>query len=157
MIVDAARLQSQVDALRSSFGRGVTHLHITATRETYANRFEERRERSDVTEPDTYADVVAEAAVDDLAEHADIVIDTDKCGEEDVVVRAAGYLQLLDCGHEPCVDVLIGGSYGSEGKGNIAYDLAPEYDLLVRVGGPTAAHTVTSTPARSSSTRVCRP
>jgi adenylosuccinate synthase len=144
-IIDAARLQIQVDALRGAFGREVTHLHVTAKRETCAARFEERRDHADVDEPASYADVMddpTEAAVDDLAAQADIVIDTDLCGGEDVFVRAAGYLQLLDCGHEPCVDVLIGGSYGSEGKGNIAYHLAPEYDLLVRVGGPNAAHTV---------------
>ena len=28
------------------------------------------------------------------------------------------------------------------GQGNIAFHLAPEYDLLVRVGGPNAAHKV---------------
>jgi adenylosuccinate synthase len=144
-IVDAARLQSQVEGLRRAFGREVTHLHVTASRETCAQRFEGRLDHAEVDEPATYAEVVAdptEAAVNDLAVHADIVIDTDLCGAEDVFVRAAGYLQLLECSHEPCVDVLVGGSYGSEGKGNIAYHLAPEYDLLVRVGGPNAAHTV---------------
>ncbi|MFX8308850.1 adenylosuccinate synthetase, partial [Acinetobacter baumannii] len=42
----------------------------------------------------------------------------------------------------PIVDVLVGGQYGSEGKGNIANYLAPEYDVLVRVGGPNAGHKV---------------
>mgnify|MGYP002377160868 FL=1 len=37
---------------------------------------------------------------------------------------------------------MVGGQYGSEGKGNIAFFLAPEYDLLVRVGGPNAGHKV---------------
>jgi adenylosuccinate synthase len=144
-VIDAARLQSQVDALRRAFNRQVTHLHITASRKTCAERFERRRDHAEVDEPESYAEVIAdptEAAIDDLADQADIVIDSDLCGVEDVFVRAAGYLQLLDCANEPCVDVLIGGSYGSEGKGNIAYHLAPEYDLLVRVGGPNAAHTV---------------
>lgn len=36
----------------------------------------------------------------------------------------------------------MGGEYGSEGKGHIASFLAPEYDLLVRVGGPNAGHSV---------------
>jgi adenylosuccinate synthase len=44
------------------------------------------------------------------------------------------------------VDVLVGGQYGSEGKGNIAYYLAGDYDLLVRVGGPNAGHKVPTTP-----------
>jgi adenylosuccinate synthase len=43
------------------------------------------------------------------------------------------------------VDVLVGGQYGSEGKGHIAAYLANEYDVLLRVGGPNAGHTVSST------------
>ncbi len=38
--------------------------------------------------------------------------------------------------------MLVGGQYGSEGKGQIAAYLAPEYDVLVRVGGPNAGHKV---------------
>src|SRR5262249_16799461 len=44
--------------------------------------------------------------------------------------------------HLPYVDVIVGGQFGSEGKGQIAAYLAPEYDLLVRVGGPNAGHKV---------------
>jgi adenylosuccinate synthase len=73
---------------------------------------------------------------------ADIAIDTDRDGPDDVVIRVAAQLGLLDREHAPCVDVILGGGYGSEGKGNIAFYLAPEYDLLIRVGGPNAAHKV---------------
>lgn len=73
---------------------------------------------------------------------ADIAINTDRDAEEDVVVRVAAQLGLLDREHAPCVDVIVGGLYGSEGKGNIAFHIAPDYDLLVRVGGPNAAHKV---------------
>jgi len=40
------------------------------------------------------------------------------------------------------VDVLVGGQYGSEGKGQIAAHLcrAREYDVVMRVGGPNAGH-----------------
>jgi adenylosuccinate synthase len=41
-----------------------------------------------------------------------------------------------------CVDVIVGGQYGSEGKGQIAAYIANEYEYLVRVGGPNAGHTV---------------
>ena len=58
------------------------------------------------------------------------------------MVRVAAQLGLLDRSHSACVDVIIGGGYGSEGKGNIAFYLAPEYDILMRVGGPNAAHKV---------------
>lgn len=36
--------------------------------------------------------------------------------------------------------ILIGGSYGSEGKGVISAYLAPEFDWAVRSGGPNAGH-----------------
>lgn len=38
------------------------------------------------------------------------------------------------------VDILIGGQYGSEGKGVVAAEIAPKYVLSVRVGGPNAGH-----------------
>lgn len=39
------------------------------------------------------------------------------------------------------VDAIIGGQYGSEGKGVIAASIANDYDIHVRVGGPNAGHT----------------
>src|SRR6185369_43174 len=44
------------------------------------------------------------------------------------------------------VDVVVGGQFGSEGKGHICSYLAPEYDVLVRVGGPNAGHKVFQIP-----------
>ena len=41
---------------------------------------------------------------------------------------------------------MVGGEYGSEGKGHISSYLAPEYDVLVRVGGPNAGHKVFEDP-----------
>lgn len=38
--------------------------------------------------------------------------------------------------------VLIGGQYGSEGKGAIAAKVADRYDVHVRVGSPNAGHTI---------------
>jgi adenylosuccinate synthase len=35
---------------------------------------------------------------------------------------------------------VVGGQYGSEGKGNIAHRLADSYDVHVRTGGPNAGH-----------------
>jgi adenylosuccinate synthase len=144
IIVDAARIAGQIDGLRAAFGREVRHVHVTASRETCAARYAERQSE-EFEEAADYAKVLkdpTERAVDDLAPIADIVIDTDRDAEDDVLVRVAAQLGLLDRSRTPCVDVLIGGQYGSEGKGNIAYHLAPEYDLLVRVGGPNAAHKV---------------
>src|SRR5262249_37076964 len=39
-------------------------------------------------------------------------------------------------------DAIIGGQYGSEGKGKLAALLAPGYGALVRSGGPNAGHWV---------------
>ena len=40
------------------------------------------------------------------------------------------------------VSVIVGGQYGSEGKGKIAAVLADSVDHSVRTGGPNAGHTV---------------
>lgn len=40
------------------------------------------------------------------------------------------------------VTVLVGGQYGSEGKGAIAAKIANEYGVHVRVGSPNAGHTI---------------
>lgn len=40
------------------------------------------------------------------------------------------------------VTVIVGGQYGSEGKGKIAAYLAPRFQHSVRTGGPNAGHTV---------------
>jgi adenylosuccinate synthase len=145
VIIDSVRIAGQIEAMRRAFGHEVRHVHITASRKTCAERYEDRRSRAEVKEAATYSEVMSdktEAQVDQLGPMADVTVDTDHCGEEDVLVRVAAHLGLLDREHEPLVDVIIGGSYGSEGKGNIAFHLAPEYQLLIRVGGPNAAHKV---------------
>ena len=38
--------------------------------------------------------------------------------------------------------VLVGGQYGSEGKGAVAAHIADRYDVHVRVGSPNAGHTI---------------
>jgi adenylosuccinate synthase len=64
------------------------------------------------------------------------------CTEADVEVRTAAHLGLSGRAGSALVDVVVGGQYGSEGKGNVAFYLARDYDLLVRVGGPNAGHMV---------------
>jgi adenylosuccinate synthase len=160
VFIDAARIAGQIEGIRRAFGREVRHVHIRASRETCAERYEQRRQRAELQEAASYDEVIAdptEAQVDTLGEMADPVIDTNRLGPNDVVVCVAAQLGLLDRGHAPTVDVVIGGSYGSEGKGNIAFHLAPEYDLLVRVGGPTPRTRSTSPPERSSPTSACPP
>jgi adenylosuccinate synthase len=142
VVVDAVRRLEQVDAIRAAFGARVTHIHLTAPPEVLEARFKRRRRAG---EPPSYADASAdetEAQVETLAPHADIVIDTARSTTEDVRTRAYARLGLFGPRAERLVDVLVGGGYGSEGKGHIAAYLAKEYGLLVRVGGPNAGHSV---------------
>ena len=149
VIVDAVRQLSQIEALRAAFDR-VDHIHVYAPSPVLDERYQQRGSSSGLAELDSYAEVAenkTESEVHRLAADADVAINTDHCDEKDVEIRAAAALRLLPGRGQRLVDVLIGGQYGSEGKGNIAYYLAPEYDLLVRVGGPNAGHKVPTDPA----------
>jgi len=144
IVVDSARIAEQIEALRGAFGLRVVHIHLTAPPEVLEKRFKRRKKKS-FKEAATYKDVLrspTETNVESLAKVADVVIDTNRCSDEDVVVRAASHLGLYGREYSRLVDVLIGGEYGSEGKGHIASYLAREYDVLVRVGGPNAGHKV---------------
>lgn len=146
-IVDSARLKSQVDHLRSTFPTRVTHIHVHAPHQVLSKRYTARE--SGLQELSSYDEVVAnatEAAVITLADDADVSIDSDRCLELDVQTRAAAALRLLPSRTTRLVDVIVGGEYGSEGKGNIAFYMAPEYQVLMRVGGPNAGHTVPTVP-----------
>ncbi len=144
IVVDAVRIQEQVEALYRAYGAKVVHLHLTAPPDELERRYSERSQET-AGELASYAQVRAdptEAAVGDLELTADVVIDTARSTPSDVLVRAAARLGLYRPAGSQLVDVLVGGQYGSEGKGNIAYYLAREYAVLVRVGGPNAGHTV---------------
>lgn len=143
-VLDAVRIASQVNAIRQSYGRRVIHIHLTAPLEELTKRYRSRT-TSAMKELGSYKRVrenLTEAAVEELAEIADIVIDSKRCREEDVLVRAASHIGLYGREYARNVDVLVGGQYGSEGKGQVAAYLASEYDLLIRVGGPNAGHKV---------------
>ncbi len=144
VVVDSARRIAQVDFIRAALGSAVTHIHLTAPESVLAARYEERR-RERAGELPSYVDVSAnrtERLVERLASSADVVIDSRISGPEDVLVRAATRLGFYGSRASQLVDVVIGGQYGSEGKGHVASYLAREYGLLIRVGGPNAGHTV---------------
>ena len=148
IVIDAVRIKPQIDALRRAFGARVVHIHLTAPEKTLQVRYENGSRRS-VEELSNYAQVrenKTERLVDRLAEAADIVVDTERSSEADVVVRVASRLGLYGRSLDRLVDVLVGGQYGSEGKGHVASYLAPEYDYLVRSGGPNAGHRVYEEP-----------
>lgn len=144
VVIDAVRTLEQIESLRSGLSRQVVHVHLTAPREELERRYA-RRAKSRFAERGSYAEVLSnrtEKLVPKLAKDADVVIDTGRSTRQDVAVRAASYLGLNARDPGALVDVIVGGQYGSEGKGNIAYAIGPEYDLLCRVGGPNAGHKV---------------
>ncbi|WP_041592764.1 adenylosuccinate synthetase [Terriglobus roseus] len=146
--VDSVRIQAQIDFLRKQYGLAVFHLHMTADIEDLEMRFLERSVTFE--EAASYAEsqlCETERAVHHLAARADAVVNTSRCNPGDVVVRVATYLKLLSRDHAPSVDLLVGGQFGSEGKGHIASFLAREYQLLIRGGGPNAGHKVYETPS----------
>jgi adenylosuccinate synthase len=148
VFVDAVRVRDQIAAIRKAFGKKVVHFHLDAPPEELERRYKSRPHRL-IQELPSYKQVLAdptEGQVNDLAKIADVVINTQRCTKQDVMIKAASYLDLYGRESTRSVDVLVGGQYGSEGKGNISAYLAPEYDVLVRVGGPNAGHKVYAEP-----------
>jgi adenylosuccinate synthase len=146
-VIDSARILGQVRAIREAYGTAVHHVHVDASDEVLARRYAERTGKT--KEFERYEDVrksKTEKEVRKLADVADTVVATDRCTPEAVLVRAIALLGLYPRIATPLVDVLVGGQYGSEGKGNIVGHIAPEYSLLVRVGGPNAGHKVFAEP-----------
>ncbi len=143
IVIDSVRIDAQVDHLRRVWPGRVTHIHLTASGEKLSQRYAERdRELREFASYDELKSSPTEAGIDGLAAGADVVVQTDGCDEEDVLVRAVPLLGLYPRAPVPLVDVLVGAQYGSEGKGNIAAYLAQEYGVLMRVGGPNAGHKV---------------
>lgn len=154
ILIDSVRIQEQIDAFRSAYGQAVVHIHIESPRDWRKEHFIERKKGIDfktikegAAKFEVYSADPTEKQVHTLRENADLVIYTaDSSGERDQVVRAASFLRLLPPVNRRNVDVIIGGQFGSEGKGQVAAHLAPEYDCLVRVGGPNAGHKVYNEP-----------
>lgn len=148
LIIDSVRIEEQISAIREAFGSIVIHVHLTAPMNELEQRYYKRRETG--REKDfKYSEVKenkTEKQIENLAKIADIVIDTKRCTEEDVLIRTVSHLRIRTGRGTGFADVVVGGQYGSEGKGQIAAYLAREYDLLVRVGGPNAGHKVFEEP-----------
>jgi adenylosuccinate synthase len=149
VLVDAVRIESQIEAIRAAYGQSVLHVHLEAPHKVLENRFRKRSAKV-IKESESYSKVQeneTERQVVELKNIADVVIDTKRCSVDDVVTRVASRVGLYGRGYLRLVDVMVGGQYGSEGKGQIAAYLANEYDYLVRVGGPNAGHTVYLSPS----------
>jgi adenylosuccinate synthase len=144
IVLDSARIQDQIDAVKNAYGNRVIHIHLTAPAGVLSTRYKDRH-ADDFQELKSYQDVLknkTEADVPKLAHTADIEISTDRSDPEGVLLRAASHAGLFGKDYGRLVDVIVGGQFGSEGKGQVSAFLAPEYDALLRVGGPNAGHTV---------------
>ncbi|MCB9840167.1 MAG: adenylosuccinate synthetase [Phycisphaeraceae bacterium] len=148
VVLDAVRIPDQINAIRRGYGMGVIHIHLEAPTEVLEARYRTRTD-SNMKELPDYSAVMENATerqVASLADLADVVISSERCTVEDVLLRAASHIGVFGRTYSRTVDVIVGGQYGSEGKGQIAAYLAEEYELLVRVGGPNAGHTVWEDP-----------
>lgn len=153
-VIDSARILKQIQHIRDAYSFSVFHIHLEASAESLKRRFFKRGEIRDLTSDEQqskyekYKSDTTEQHVNDLKDEADLVIDTDKCNDEDVFIRVSSFFKLLPPTHNRLVDVIVGGQFGSEGKGQIAAHISPEYDCLMRVGGPNAGHTVFEKPTK---------
>lgn len=145
LVVDHLNTLGEVLRFRQAFGADLVHVHLYASDSTLQTRYAKRTEAD--ADPSPYDDVNQlkdQAEIQALKDDADVRIYTERSDSNDTLVRVAARLHLYTPPGIRCVDVLIGGQYGSEGKGNIVAYLAREYDVMVRVGGPNAGHTVAS-------------
>ncbi|MBU6959006.1 adenylosuccinate synthetase [Pseudomonas sp. CVAP len=145
LVVDHLDTLAQVLQFRQTFGADLVHVHLYASDPTLQGRYAKRTEAEVNPLPyDEVNQLSDQAEIQALKDDADVRVYTERSDSNDTLVRVAARLHLYTPPGIRCVDVLIGGQYGSEGKGNIVAYLAREYDVMVRVGGPNAGHTVAS-------------
>ena len=153
-IIDSARIIDQIKKIREAYSYFVYHIHLKAPPQSLEARFYQRAELQNMPaekQREKYEEFKSnetEKQVQTLEAEADLVIDTDRCNALDVFIRVASFFKLLPITTNELVDVIVGGQFGSEGKGQIAAHIAPEYDCLMRVGGPNAGHTVYEEPKK---------
>ena len=147
IVVDNVRTFQQLEHFRKARAGEIVHAHLYAQREHLEERYKKKNDDRPDEAAANYSDADLLKNNDDIQKFmidADVRINTSRTDGRDTLVRVAARLGLYSAPHVRCVDVLIGGQYGSEGKGHVAAYLAKDYDVLIRVGGPNAGHTVSS-------------
>jgi len=149
LVVDSIRRCEQLEHFRRHYAFRVIHAHLWASPQILKARFSARNAIIDPKEREsiTYeqADLIKdENDIEKFRRDADVRVNIERTDSNDTLVRVAARLGLYSPPNIRCVDVVVGGQYGSEGKGHVAAYLAKDYDVLVRVGGPNAGHTVSS-------------
>lgn len=143
VLVDSVRTPEQIKHLRDEYGEKFVHVHVTAPYDIVKQRYEARGSLADTgMEYDLVRADLTESGVWLLDRIADRVVENWKCEPPSLLAKAVAGLSLYPHAASPQVDVMVGGQYGSEGKGNICAHIATEYGLLMRVGGPNAGHKV---------------
>ena len=146
-VIDHIRTSEQLKHFRNSSIFTTIHVHLYAKNEELVKRYSQRS-LAKFSDPNAeYKNADSVKTTDDIdffATDADVRINTARTDVGDTLVRVAARLGLYSPPDVRCVDVIIGGQYGSEGKGHISAYLAKDYDVLLRVGGPNAGHTVSS-------------
>jgi len=152
VVIDSLRIQKQINSFRQRFGhQNVFQIYLDAPEKILELRHFQKygldiNDLRAIQEYQIYKTNTTEQEVKSLKRDADLVIDTLSLSELDNAIRVASFLRLLPVTKNELVDVIIGGQFGSEGKGQVSAFLAPEYDCLVRVGGPNAGHKVFEEP-----------
>ncbi len=160
VIVDAIRIKKQIDHIRRRFGGQwrVWHVYVDADEAVLAERYARREKKiAEFAEYEQLKESETERAIRSLRSVADRVVDATRCDSISVVARAVAGLGLYPLELDRLVDVVVGGEYGSEGKGHVCSYLAPAYDMLVRVGGPNAGHKAVLPPRSEPTTYVHLP
>lgn len=143
VLIDAVRTARQIEHLRETYGERLVHIHVDVPFEVAKKRYEDRGADWDIgTSYEQVRSDPTENGVWSLGAIADRVVRNTDCDPASLLARATAGLKLFPAEPERSVDVLVGGQYGSEGKGNVCAYLAHDYDVLIRVGGPNAGHLV---------------
>ncbi|AEF91096.1 Adenylosuccinate synthetase [Delftia sp. Cs1-4] len=142
IVVDSVRTRKQLEHFRNDHALPCVHVHLFGQTVALRKRFDERSGREAAPEY-VHADLIkSEKDIEGFKNDADLRVNTTRNDSRDTMARVAASLGLVSAPDVRCVDVLVGGQYGSEGKGHVVAYLAKEYDVLLRVGGPNAGHTV---------------
>ena len=146
VVIDNIRKWEQLEHFRRRRDLTVVHAHLWARQEELEKRFKKTNsERGKDSQSYTDADLIKdEEDINAFKLDADVRVNTERTDSSDTLVRVAARLGLYSPPDIRCVDVIVGGQFGSEGKGHVAAYLARDYDVLIRVGGPNAGHTVSS-------------
>jgi adenylosuccinate synthase len=143
LLLDSARIAAQVRALRERFSGQVFHVHLRADAAELESRYLNRD--AELKEFSTYAEASAhgtEEQVSTLATIADLVLNADHVDADTLAITTMAIRGSAVKQPSKMVDVIVGGQYGSEGKGNICANIARDYQALMRIGGPNAGHMV---------------